>query len=65
MITSADLIFTSETYRLGTHPNPTAEMKVPANAKVRMTPKFLKKFSCGDCNLALVKRFASLIFAFI
>jgi len=27
------------------HPIPTAEMKVPRNANVRMTPKFLKKFS--------------------
>jgi hypothetical protein len=28
-----------------THPSPTAEMKVPANANVRMTPKLRKKFS--------------------
>lgn len=27
------------------HPMPTAEMKVPKKAKVRMTPKFRKKFS--------------------
>lgn len=26
----------------------TADMKVPQNAKVRMTPKFLKKFSCWE-----------------
>lgn len=29
-----------------THPMPTAEMNVPRNAKVRMTPKLRKKFSC-------------------
>lgn len=28
-----------------TYPNPTAEIKVPAKAKVKITPKFLKKFS--------------------
>lgn len=29
-----------------THPRPTAEMNVPKNAKVKMTPKLRKKFSC-------------------
>jgi hypothetical protein len=29
-----------------TYPIPTAEMNVPKNANVRITPKFLKKFSC-------------------
>jgi len=29
-----------------TYPIPTAEMNVPKKANVRMTPKFLKKFSC-------------------
>lgn len=28
------------------YPMTTAEMNVPANAKARMTPKFLKKFAC-------------------
>ena len=28
-----------------THPMPTAEMNVPKKAKVRITPKFRKKFS--------------------
>ena len=29
-----------------TYPMPTAEMNVPKNANVRMTPKLRKKFSC-------------------
>lgn len=29
------------------YPRTTAEMNVPAKAKVRITPKFRKKFSCG------------------
>lgn len=36
-----------ERRNVATHPRPTAEMNVPANANVRMTPKFLKKFSCS------------------
>jgi len=35
----------------GTHPIPTAEMKVPKKANVRITPKFLKKFSCPSTYL--------------
>ena len=30
---------------LQTYPTPTADMKVPRNANVRIEPKFLKKFS--------------------
>jgi hypothetical protein len=29
-----------------THPIPTAEMNVPKNANVKITPKLRKKFSC-------------------
>lgn len=29
------------------YPMPTADMKVPMKAKVRMEPKFLKNWSCG------------------
>lgn len=37
---------------LCTHPMPTAEMNVPKNANVKMTPKLRKKFSCGQrCRL--------------
>ena len=31
--------------RFEAHPSPTAEIKVPTKANVKMTPKFLKKFS--------------------
>lgn len=34
------------------HPKPTAEMKVPRKANVKMVPKLRKKFSC-DVEIAI------------